>query len=113
MSVPNPQLRAAESIENAIAELSNALMEIDHLVDNGAAVGWVARAMNNYLSVNEATLNLIADVVRPDGHPEVLKWIEGLNHLGDMMHHSMGRLILVRRPPRSSRSSSNTSTCRS
>jgi signal transduction histidine kinase len=98
MSVPNPQLRAAESIENAIAELSNALMEIDRLADNGAAIGWVARAMNNYLSVTEATLDLIADVVRPDGHAEVLKWIESLNHLGDMMAHSLGRLFRTSTP---------------
>ena len=98
MSVPNPQLRAAESIENAIAELSTALLEIDRLADDGAAIGWAARAINNYLAVNEATLNLIADAVRPDGHPEVLKWIDGLAHLGDMMHHSIGRLLRTSTP---------------
>jgi signal transduction histidine kinase len=98
MSVPNPQLRAAESIENAIAELSNALMEIDRLVDDGAAIGWAAHAMNNYLSVSDATLNLIAGVVPPEASPEVVKWIDGLRRLGDMMHHAIGRLLRTSTP---------------
>jgi signal transduction histidine kinase len=98
MTFPNPHFRATVSIENAISELSSALLELDQLSNEGATLGWVAHAMNNYLSVNEATLNLIAGAVRDDADPEVATWIAGLRHLGDMMHHSIGRLIRTSTP---------------
>ena len=98
MSTVDSHARVTESIENAIADLSLALVEMDRLADNGPTVAWVAHAMNTYLSVNEATLDLLKRNLGDKAGADVARWLDGLKHLGDMMHHSMGRLLRTSTP---------------
>ncbi len=84
----------AISIEEAITSLADALAELDRIpVHDRAVVGFVAHALNNYLSVTDATLGLLADALRDHPHPEVDGWLAGLRRLGSMMRHTTGRLL--------------------
>ena len=86
--------RVAESIEHAIADLAEALDELDRIpAHDGATIGSVAHAMNNYLSVTDATLGLLGHALRDHPSPEVGTWLEGLRRLGIMMHHTVERLV--------------------
>ena len=98
MSTVDSHARVTESIEHAIADLSLALVEMDRLADNGPTIAWVAHAMNTYLSVNEATLDLLKRHLGDNAGADVGRWLDGLRHLGNMMHHSMGRLLRTSTP---------------
>jgi hypothetical protein len=46
MTMQDPRQGVSESIENAIAELSIALVELDRMpVQDRAAIGWIAHAL--------------------------------------------------------------------
>lgn len=95
----DPRLHVADSIESAIAELSAALGELDRIpLYDRAIVGWVAHAMNNCLSVSDATLGLIEDAVRGQENPQIGRWLAGLRHLGGLMHHTLGMLLRASSP---------------
>jgi signal transduction histidine kinase len=87
--------RVADSIEHAIADLADALDELDRIpaTHDGATVGAVAHAMDNYLSVTDATLGLLGHALRDHPSGEVATWLEGLRRLGNMMHHTVERLV--------------------
>jgi signal transduction histidine kinase len=94
MNSNDPRVHVAESIQYAIHELSEALHVLDRMpAQDRTAVGWVAHAISNYVSVNEATLNLIEQSVAVDSNHELATWIDGLRHLGRLMEHTAGRLI--------------------
>jgi signal transduction histidine kinase len=98
MTTRDPRLHVAESIENAVAELSNALAELDRIpVYDHSVIGLVAHAMNNYLSVSDATLGLIERAI-PDPPREVATWFEGLRHLGTLVQHTVDRLLCATPP---------------
>ena len=91
---PDPQSRAVRSIEDAIAHLADALVEIDRIpAHDRSTIGSVAHAMNNYLTVTEATLDLLSHALEGHQDPEVATWLTGLRHLGSMMQHAIGRLL--------------------
>jgi signal transduction histidine kinase len=95
----DPRVHVAESIEYAIAELSQALVALDEVpLQDVASTGWVAHAINNYLSVSEAILGLIDQALRDHPNEEVARWIDGLRHLGNLMHHAAGRLLAAGPP---------------
>jgi len=99
MTMPDPRQGVSESIENAIAELSIALVELDRMpVNDKAAIGWIARAMNNYLSVTDALLDLIGDAVRDHPNREVASWIDGLRRVDILMLHAIGGLLRASPP---------------
>jgi signal transduction histidine kinase len=99
MTAEDPRNQVAQSIEDAIADLAEALVELDRIPSHDrSTVGFVAHAMNNYLSVTEATLGLLRETLRDYPDPEVAKWLEGLRHLGTMMHHTVGRLLRTTGP---------------
>lgn len=99
MTGEDPRLQIAESIERAIAELSTALFDLDRIpVSQGSDIGFVAHAMNNYLSVSEATLGLIEHALGEHPDVEVARWIDGLRHLGHLMQHTVGRLLRASTP---------------
>jgi signal transduction histidine kinase len=92
-------LQIAQSIESAIAELSEALFNLDRIpVSQESDIGFVAHAMNNYLSVSEATLGLIEHALGEHPDKEVARWIDGLRHLGHLMQHTVGRLLRASTP---------------
>lgn len=99
MTMHDPRQGVSESIENAIAELSIALVELDRMpVNDKAAIGWVARAMNNYLSVTDALLDLIGDAVKDHPNREVATWIDGLRRVDILMLHAIGGLLRASPP---------------
>ena len=99
MSAPDPRTQAVDSIETAIANLAEALDHIDHIPSTDRSrIGFVAHAMNNYLSVAEATLGLLGNALREHPDPEVARWIDGLRQIGGLMHHTIGELIRTAEP---------------
>ena len=99
MMSPNTHSVLVQSIERAVAHLADALMELDSVPSGDkATIGFAAHAMNNYLSVSEATLDLLSDALR--GHPDqdVSRWLEGLRQVSKMMQHSVSRLVSASAP---------------
>ena len=90
---------AIVAIETAVAHLADALDELDRMpTGDKTTIGFVAHALNNHLSVADATLDLLAHALRDHPDPEVATWIAGLRHLGNLMQHTMGRLVRVAPP---------------
>jgi signal transduction histidine kinase len=99
METTDSHLSVAQSIEHAMAHLAEALDQLDRVPpQDRSTIGYVAHAINNYLSVNDATLALIAEVLADHPHPEVVTWMEGLHRLGAMMQHTLGRLLRASAP---------------
>jgi len=87
-------MQVAQAIEDAIADLAEALVELESIpAHDQSTIGFVAHAMENYLSVTDATIALLRHALREYPDVEVGKWLEGLRHLGSMMHHTVGRLV--------------------
>ena len=99
MTASDPRARVGQSIQEAIANLGQALIELDRVPGpDRTTVGFVAHAMNNYLTVTDATLGLLQDALREHPDRDVASWLEGLRHLGDMMSHTLGRLLRTSDP---------------
>lgn len=94
MTIREIRENSVRSIEVAIVHLSEALTELDRMpVGDQSAVGFVAHALNNYLSVADATLDLLTGVLHDYPDPEVASWLGGLRHLGMQMQHTVSRLV--------------------
>jgi signal transduction histidine kinase len=88
------RIRVTQSIEHAVAHLAEALEELDRISPHDpAAAGFVAHAVNNYLSVSDATLGLMRNALADHPNPEVMTWIDGLHHLGTLIQHALERLL--------------------
>jgi signal transduction histidine kinase len=84
---------AVQAIESAIDHLAHALSELERMpAGDASAIGVVGHVVSNYLSVSDATLDLLAGALRDHPNAEVNGWLTGLRHLGEMMHHAVGRL---------------------
>ena len=92
--------RAAASITRARFELDRALAEIDtiQVLDPGL-VGLVAHAMDNYITVTAAAVEMLQLVLRDHEDRDVGIWLTGIGHATDLMQHSVGRLVSLS-PPR-------------
>lgn len=89
----------AQSIENAKADLEKALFELDQLPHFDASmIGFVAHAMNNYLTIIDATVNLMGHSLRDYPDRDVAIWLQGLRHTAGLMHHTAGRLLRASTP---------------
>jgi signal transduction histidine kinase len=83
------------AIETAVAHLADALDELDSMpTRDKARIGFVVHALNNCLSVADATLDLLAHALRDHPDAEVTTWIAGLRQLGNLMQHTTGRLVV-------------------
>ena len=91
--IGDSKARVAASIEKAKADLDRALVDLDRLaVSDPAAIGYIAHALNNYLTVATATVELL-QLSLSEGQPEVIAWLDGLHHLADLMQHTVGKLL--------------------
>jgi signal transduction histidine kinase len=91
--------RVAAPIEDAKADLERALHELEQLpVVDSATIGYVVKALNNYLMVTAATAEMLEAVLRDHPNPEVRTWIDGIQHATDLMHHTVDRLLRVSSP---------------
>jgi signal transduction histidine kinase len=94
MTSIDPRVPVAESVESAIANLADALIQLERIpVQDRPAVAAIAHALNNYLSVSEAGLTLIEHALGNHPNKEVGSWLDALHHLGNMMHHTVERLL--------------------
>jgi signal transduction histidine kinase len=93
MTISDPRTTATESIEGAIAYLAEALVELDRIpVHDRATIGYVMHAMNNCLSVADATLSLMRQSPSTSHDPQMIAWVDGLRHVTNLMHITVGRL---------------------
>jgi two-component system sensor histidine kinase GlrK len=86
--------RVISSITQARAQLELALTELDGLrALDPALVGVVAHALNNYITVTTATVEILRRTLRGHAERDVHVWLEGIAHAADLMQHSVGRLV--------------------
>lgn len=84
---------AIQAIETAAAYLADALDELDRMPTEKSRIGVAAHVLDNYLSVADATLELLEHALRDHADPEVATWVSGLRRLGSLTEHTMGRLV--------------------
>jgi signal transduction histidine kinase len=91
--------RAVTSIAQAKLELDRALAEVDAIRPfDPALIGAVAHALNNYISVTVATIEMLQLTLRGHDDPDVPIWLDGIRHATELMHHSVGRLVSTAAP---------------
>ena len=97
--VTDTKARVAASIERARADLDRALADLSLIpASNPASIGLGVHALNNYLNVTEVTVELLQLSLRGHPDPEVHTWLEGLRHMTNVMHHTLGRLLHASAP---------------
>ncbi len=91
--------QVARAIENAKADLDRALFELDRLpAFDASTLGFVAHALNNYLTITDATLSLLTHALRDHPNQDVGIWLQGLRHTAALMDHTLGRLLRASSP---------------
>jgi signal transduction histidine kinase len=99
MTTTESLAQVAQAIEDAKANLDRALSELDRLpAFDASTVGFVAHAMNNYLTITDATVSLLSHELRSYSNRDVGIWLEGLRHTAALMHHTIGRLLRASTP---------------
>ena len=99
MTTTESLAQVAQAIEDAKANLDRALDEHDRLpAFDATTVGFVAHAMNNYLTITDATVSLLTHELRTYPNRDVSIWLEGLRHTAALMHHTIGRLLRASTP---------------
>jgi signal transduction histidine kinase len=99
VSIADSRENVAQAIENAKADLDKALFELDRTpAFDPAAAAFVAHAMSNYMNVTDAIVSLLKDELRDHDNPEVASWLDGLYHVSDLTHQTVGRLLRVYEP---------------
>jgi two-component system, sensor histidine kinase LadS len=91
--------RVAASIAEAKVKLDDALAELERVPSvDPATIGYVAHALNNYLAVTVVTIEMMQHTLRDYPNPEVRTWLEGILHVTDLMHHTIGKLLQASAP---------------
>jgi signal transduction histidine kinase len=91
--------RVAGLIEAAKQRLADALEELERVPSvDPATIGYVAHALNNYLAVNVVTVEMLQHTLRDYPNPEVQTWLDGILHVTDLMHHTIGKLLQASAP---------------
>jgi hypothetical protein len=91
--------RIAASIEDARADLERALAQLEQLsVIDPSTIGYVAHALNNYLTVSSITVEMLQAALRDHPNPEVRTWLDGIYHALDLMLHTIGTLMRISSP---------------
>src|SRR4051812_8922638 len=89
----------AAAIESAKQDLDRALLELDRMPKfDPAAVAFVAHAMSNYMHVAEGVLDMLRFAMADHPDPEVLGWLDGLQHVSHMVHQTVARLLRAYEP---------------
>jgi signal transduction histidine kinase len=61
-------------------------------------VGLVVHSLSNYITVIDATIELLQLTVRNHEDPHVPIWLAGIAHTTDLMQHSVSRLVSLSAP---------------
>jgi signal transduction histidine kinase len=91
--------RVTTSIEDAKSDLDRALAELEQLqtFDPGR-VGFVAHALNNYLTVTLITMEMLSRALADHANPEVRTWVDSVQHATHVMKYTVGKLLQVSTP---------------
>ena len=88
-----PKQKLVESILNAQAELNQALEELEKLpAFDAGVVGFAAHAISNYLTVTNATIDLLALSLETHPDDQIRKWLGGLHQATSLMGHAVSQL---------------------
>jgi signal transduction histidine kinase len=91
--------RVTTSIEDAKSDLDRALAELEQLQTfDPARVGFVAHALNNYLTVTLITMEMLSHALADHPNPDVRTWIDGVQHATHVMKYTVGKLLQVSAP---------------
>jgi signal transduction histidine kinase len=90
----DPKERISARLSKAKAQLEEALVEIEKLpVFDAGTVAFAAHALNNYLTVTSAGIELLGLQLTPASNPEARRLLDGLQHTTDLMTHTVARLL--------------------
>src|SRR4051812_25956437 len=90
----DPKAETLNALTKAKVDLDEALESLQRLpVLDPGKVGFTAHALNNYLSVIHGTLHLLLRSLRDHESPDVIRWLEGLDHTTELMGHTLGHLL--------------------
>ncbi|MDH4155436.1 MAG: HAMP domain-containing histidine kinase [Nitrospira sp.] len=87
--------RAAAAIARAQLELEEALAELDAMPAlDSRAVALAAHMLNNYLTVTGGTVDLMQEHLAAYGDQQMMRWLEALQHVTNLMHRTVGQLMM-------------------
>ncbi|HVP78235.1 MAG TPA: HAMP domain-containing sensor histidine kinase [Thermodesulfobacteriota bacterium] len=91
--------QASAAILRARAELEQALRELEKMpaFDPGV-IAFSAHALNNFLSVTAGTIELLLESLADYPDPQIRSWLEGLDHMTDLMRHTVSQLMTSSAP---------------
>ncbi len=84
----------AVSIMRARTDLEQALLDLEKLplVDPGV-IAYMAHALNNYLSVSEATIDMLAASLADHPDPDIVLWLGTLRHATGLMSRAVSQMM--------------------
>jgi signal transduction histidine kinase len=92
--VADPKIEAAAAIARAQASLEQAVAELEKLPAlDRRSIALTAHALNNFLTVSVAVVDLLLEALRDHPNRQVLAWLEGLSHSSDLMTHTVSQLM--------------------
>jgi signal transduction histidine kinase len=85
-----------DALENAKGKLDEALRGLETLSEiDPSTVAYTAHELENYLTVAEAAADLLRVTTAAYADEQVKRWIEGIQHVVQLMTHSVHRLSLT------------------
>ena len=95
----DPKAQSINFIVKAKTELEEALLQIEQLpAFDTDTISFAAHALNNYLTVNFVTLDLLRITLKDHPDPQIQTWLEALQHLGSLMTHTVSQLVNTSAP---------------
>ena len=90
----DPKAQTISSIVKAKAELEEALSQIEQLpaFDPGT-ISFAAHALNNYLTVNVVTVELLRATLKDHSDQQIHTWLGALQHVSNLMTHTVSQLV--------------------
>ena len=90
----DPKIEAAAAIARAQASLEQAVAELEKLPAlDGRSIALAAHALNNFLTVSVAVVDLLLEALSSHPDRQVRRWLEGLSHSNDLMTHTVSQLM--------------------
>ena len=95
----DPKAESINFIVKAKTELEEALLQIEQWPAFDAdTISFAAHALNNYLTVNFVTVDLLRTTLKDHPDPQIHTWLDGLQHLGNLMTHTVSQLVNTSAP---------------
>lgn len=90
----DPKDTIASAISRAQVDLMQALSELEKITSFGpGAITYATHALNNYLAVTSAAVQLISRRLANHPDPQITEWIDGVAHATDMMAKLVTQLM--------------------